>query len=95
MPNDHIGPVAAEMTRRLRAAFAPTRLDLHDDSDAHAGHAGHDGSGESHFSLVIESGAFAGLSRLQRQRRVYEALGELMQTTVHALQIKASAPGEP
>ncbi len=94
MPDEATGPVAAEITRRLRHALAPTRLALRDDSDQHAGHAGHDGSGESHFSLVIESPAFAGLSRVQRQRRIYEVLGELMTERVHALQIRASAPGE-
>ena len=60
----------------------------------HAGHAGHDGSGESHFSLTIESAAFAGLNRVQRQRLVYRAIGDLMDGKVHALQIQATAPGD-
>ena len=94
MTDETTGPVATEMTRRLETALAPTRLTLRNDSDQHAGHAGHDGSGESHFALVIESAAFAGLNRVQRQRRVYEALGDLMQAKVHALQIQALAPGE-
>ena len=94
MTDETTGPVAAEMTRRLEHALAPTRLTLRNDSDQHAGHAGHDGSGESHFSLVIESAAFEGLNRVQRQRRIYEALGDLMAAKVHALQIKAVAPGE-
>ncbi|MFK7739360.1 MAG: BolA family protein [Planctomycetota bacterium] len=87
------GPVATEMLRRLEAELAPTRLELRNDSDQHAGHAGHDGSGESHFALTIESEALAGLNRVQRQRRIYQALGELMDGKVHALQIKAAAPG--
>ena len=94
MPNETSGPVAAEMIRRLEAALAPTRLALRNDSDKHAGHSGHDGSGESHFSLDIESAAFEGLNRVQRQRRIYQALGELMDAPIHALQIKARAPGE-
>ena len=88
------GPVAREMIDRLTAALAPTRLDLDDQSARHIGHAGHDGRGESHFALVIESAAFAGLGRVARQRKVYAALGELMADRVHALTIRALAPGE-
>jgi BolA protein len=70
-------------------------LVITDDSDSHRGHAGHDGSGESHFTVELTSAAFAGLSRVARQRRVYAALGDLMAPGgVHALIIKASAPGE-
>ena len=88
------GPVATEMKQRLIAALAPTRLDLEDQSDHHVGHAGHDGRGESHFALTIESAAFTGLNRVARQRAVYAALGDLMRERVHALTIKAVAPGE-
>jgi BolA family transcriptional regulator, general stress-responsive regulator len=88
------GPIAREMIERLNAALNPTRLVLEDQSDSHVGHAGHDPRGESHFALNIESAAFAGLSRLERQRKVYAALGELMHERVHALTIKATAPGE-
>ena len=88
------GPVAAEIIRRITEALAPTRLTLHNDSDQHAGHAGHDGSGESHFSLVVESEAFAGVGRVQRQRLVFRAVGDLMDGKVHALQVRAVAPGE-
>ena len=88
------GPVAAEIDKRLRAALAPTRLEVINDSDKHRGHAGHDGSGESHFTVEIEAPAFAGLSRLERQRAVNRALGDLMRERVHALAIRASAPGE-
>ena len=84
-----MGPVAAEIDRRLRAALSPTRLDIVDDSDKHRGHAGHDARGESHFSVRIESPAFAGHGRLARQRLVYDALGELMRTRIHALSIDA------
>jgi BolA protein len=88
------GPVADEMIRRLDTALAPTRMELVNDSAKHRGHSGDDGSGESHFSLFIESAAFAGLGRVQRQRAVYAALGEIMTDKVHALSIKAVAPGE-
>ena len=88
------GPVAREMIERLTAALAPTRLDLDDQSARHVGHAGHDGRGESHFALMIESAAFTGLGRVARQRLVYAALGELMHERVHALTIRALAPGE-
>jgi BolA protein len=94
MPDPATGPVAREMIERLSAALAPTRLDLDDQSHQHIGHAGHDPRGESHFALVIESPAFAGLSRVERQRKVYAALGDLMRERVHALTIKATAPGE-
>jgi len=88
------GPVATEITRRLTAALAPSRLDVINDSARHRGHAGDDGSGESHFTVVIESAAFSGQSRLARQRLVNQALGDLMAGTVHALAIRATAPGE-
>ena len=88
------GPVAQQMIDRLTAALAPTLLDLDDQSDHHIGHAGHDSRGESHFALTIESAAFAGQNRVQRQRAVYAALGDLMKERVHALTIRAIAPGE-
>lgn len=88
------GSVAQEISRLLESAFAPTRLEVINDSAQHHGHAGHDGSGESHFTVEIESGAFAGVSRLERQRMVNRALGDIPGQRVHALAIKARAPGE-
>lgn len=88
------GPVAAEIEKRLRAALAPTRLAVINDSEKHRGHAGYDGSGESHFTVEIEAPAFAGKSRLDRQRAVNAALGDLLRERIHALAIRASAPGE-
>jgi BolA protein len=82
------------MIERLTAALSPSRIELEDQSRQHIGHAGHDPRGESHFALIIESSAFEGLNRVERQRKVYAALGELMRERVHALTIKASAPGE-
>jgi BolA protein len=88
------GPVAREMRAILEAAFAPTHLEIINDSAHHAGHMGDDHSGESHFTIVIESGAFAGVSRVMRQRMVNKALGDIPGQRVHALAIKASATGE-
>ncbi|MFK4873233.1 BolA family protein [Novosphingobium sp. ZW T3_23] len=88
------GPIAQEMRQLLEAAFAPTYLDVVNDSASHAGHMGDDGTGESHFTIDIESAAFAGVSRLQRQRLVNAALGDIPGQRVHALAIKARAPGE-
>jgi BolA protein len=94
MPDAATGPVARQMVERLTAALSPTRLELEDQSYQHVGHAGHDPRGESHFALIIESAAFTGLNRVERQRKIYAALGELMHERVHALTIKAKAPGE-
>ena len=88
------GPVAAEIETRLIAALSPLSLAVIDDSDKHAGHSGHDARGESHFTVEIESAAFAGQSRVARQRLVNTALSELLAERVHALAIKAKAPGE-
>ena len=86
------GPIAAEMRRRLEAALAPNVLALIDDSEQHRGHGGHNPAGESHFSLVIESAAFIGKSRVEKQRLVHAALGDLLDERVHALSITAREP---
>lgn len=88
------GRVQAEMEQLLSAAFCPARLEVINDSARHRGHSGDDGSGESHFTVIIESAAFAGKSRLERQRMVHRALGDIPGQRVHALAIRASAPGE-
>ena len=82
------------MLERLRRALQPTGLTLVDDSEQHRGHGGHNPAGESHFSLAIESPAFAGKSRIDRQRMVHAALGDLLHERVHALTIKATLPEE-
>lgn len=87
-------PIVTEIESLLQTAFAPTLLVVTNDSARHHGHAGDDGSGESHFTVEIESAAFAGVSRLERQRMVNRALGDLPGQRVHALAIKARAPGE-
>ena len=88
------GPVAAEITERLIEALGPSHLQVIDDSEKHRGHAGHDPRGESHFTVEIVSSRFAGMSRMERQRAVNAALAELLSERVHALAIKAKAPGE-
>lgn len=90
-----IGPVATEMLARLNSALSPTRVELIDDSEQHRGHGGYNPAGESHFSLRIESPVFSGRNRVERQRMIYAALGDLMDERVHALAIRATAPGEP
>lgn len=86
--------VQQEMEALLQQAFTPVRLEVINDSARHHGHAGDDGSGESHFTVIIESAAFASMSRLERQRMVNRVLGDIPGQRVHALAIKAVAPGE-
>ena len=76
--------VKDEIEARLTAAFAPERLEVVNESHRHAGHSGDDGSGESHFKIVIRATAFAPLSRVARHRAVHQALGDLNQR-VHAI----------
>ncbi len=77
----------------LDSGLHPEALEIEDESHLHAGHAGaRDGRG--HFRVTIVSEAFTGLRPLQRHRRIYEALGELMQTDIHALSIQAYTPDE-
>ena len=80
--------IESEIRQRLEAAFAPSRLDVVNESHRHAGHAGDDGSGESHFAVMIRADALAPLSRVARHRAVHKALGDLT-TRVHALAIDA------
>ena len=86
--------VADRIRSKLETAFAPVRLSVVDDSERHKGHAGHRPEGETHFNVEIVSAAFAGLSRVERQRRVYAALAEELAGPVHALSIVARSPGE-
>lgn len=87
-------PLAQIITARLTAALDPTHLLVTNDSHLHAGHLGDDGTGESHFSVEVVSPAFAGLSRVARQRLVNQALADLLRTRIHALAIRARAPGD-
>ena len=88
------GPLQQEIETILEREFHPARLEVINDSARHHGHAGDDGSGESHFTVVIESAAFTGKSRLERQRLVNRALGDIPGERVHALAIRAVAPEE-
>lgn len=89
--NDKAPERLVEMRRRLEQALEPERLDIQDDSAQHAGHPGA-ASGQGHFTIQIESAAFEGKSRIERHRMVYAALGEMMQTDIHALSIQARTP---
>ena len=86
------GGVADTLRERL-APLAPTLVDIHDDTAAHAGHAGA-AAGGGHFYLVIVSKAFSGQSRLARHRAVLERVGDLIPHPVHALAIQAYTPEE-
>jgi BolA protein len=87
--------VANELRRRLEAALQPERIGIEDQSAQHAGHAGARPQGETHFRVVVVSEAFAGRSRVERQRLVYAAAANLLRTDIHALSVVALAPGEP
>jgi len=82
------------ITQKLTEAFAPTRLDVVDESHQHVGHAGHRPGGETHYRLYIVSEAFRGKTRLERHRMINETLSGELQGGVHALAIHASAPEE-
>jgi BolA family transcriptional regulator, general stress-responsive regulator len=83
------------MREKLMIALRPTRLDVVNESHLHAGHASSPGTGESHFRLLIVAPAFTGKSRIERHRIVNDVVREELQDGVHALAIKALAPGEP
>jgi BolA protein len=87
-------PVADAIRQRLTAALTPSRLDLIDQSAAHAGHAGARPEGETHFRVLIVAATFAGKSQIERERMVFAALGDLMRTDIHALSIAALSPSE-
>lgn len=80
----------AEIRGKLEAAFAPERLEVINQSALHAGHAGDDGSGESHWKVVIRAGAFEGQSRVARHRAVHAALGPEIIGRIHALALDVS-----
>ena len=89
-----MGDVVDGLRERLTAAFEPSRLEIIDESGKHAGHAGARPEGETHFTVEIESAAFEGLSRVARQRLVNQAVAEQFAAGLHALSIRARAPGE-
>jgi BolA protein len=89
-----MGPISDAIRSKLSDAFQPTRLEVEDDSARHRGHAGAREGGESHFNVLIISAAFSGASHVARQRMVYRALAEELAGPVHALSVRALAPGE-
>ena len=89
-----MGAIFETIRHKLTEAFQPVRLEVEDDSARHHGHAGATPGGESHFNVVIESAAFAGTAKVARQRMVYHALADELAGPVHALSVKALAPGE-
>ncbi|MGH7015882.1 MAG: BolA family protein [Caulobacteraceae bacterium] len=89
-----VASLSARMEEKLRGALAPESLEIIDDSLRHAGHAGAREGGESHFDIKIVSAAFAGKSRIERQRLVHRLLAEEIAGGVHALALTTLAPGE-
>ena len=87
-------PLSDEIHARLTKALAPVVLHVINTSHHHAGHMGDDGSGETHWTVVVASDRFTGLSRIERQRLVNTTLADLLATRIHALEIRARAPGE-
>lgn len=81
-----------DLLRERLATLEPTQLEIRDDSALHAGHTGNSGGG--HYSVIIESSHFAGKSTIIRHRLVYQAVGDLIPSGIHALSIRALAPGE-
>ena len=86
--------VADTIRRKLTERFAPTRLEVEDQSHLHAGHAGARPGGETHFAVTIVSAAFTGQSGVARQRLVYETLARELADRVHALSLTTLAPNE-
>jgi BolA protein len=82
------------ITKKLTEAFAPENLDVIDESHLHEGHAGHRPGGETHFRIYIVSRAFEGKSRIDRHRMINQVLADELNGGVHALALKAQAPGE-
>ena len=89
-----MGAIAEVIRDKLTNAFKPSRLEVEDDSARHHGHAGAREGGESHFNVLIEAEAFAGRPKVARQRMVYQTLAEELAGPVHALSVRAVAPGE-
>lgn len=86
--------VSAQLRHALEAALQPQRIEIVDESAQHHGHAGARPEGETHFRLLVVSGAFAGRSRIERQRMVHAAAAALLRERIHALSIRALTPEE-
>lgn len=86
--------IADLIKQKIIENLAPQQLEIINESDKHIGHAGHDGSGQSHFKLIVVSKKFLGLNRIQRQRLVYGFLAEEFSSGLHALSLKTYTPEE-
>jgi BolA protein len=86
--------VASTIETKLAAALRPVRITVVDESELHKGHAGHRPGGESHFRVEIVAAGFEGLSRVDRQRRVYEILSDEFTAGMHALALTTLTPAE-
>ncbi|MHA1537235.1 MAG: BolA family protein [Alphaproteobacteria bacterium] len=86
--------VAETIEKKLKEAFAPSRLEVEDQSHLHAGHAGAREGGQSHFAVEIVAEAFAGHSRLERQRMINAVLAEELAGPIHALSLNVRTPSE-
>ena len=91
---DPPGPVAKKLRERLELAFAPQALEIEDESSRHSGHLGAREGGESHFRVRIVSAAFVGLTRVERQRRVYAVVADEIDAGLHALTLTTLTPEE-
>ena len=91
---DPSGPVAKKLREKLEWAFAPQALAIEDESSRHSGHSGAREGGESHFRIRIVSSAFIGLTRVERQRRVYAVVADEMDAGLHALALTTLTPEE-
>lgn len=78
-------PIVDEIRHSLTATFAPTRLEIVDDSESHRGHGGWRDGGETHFNVAIRAPAFAPMSRIDRHRAIHKALGADLVARIHAL----------
>jgi len=88
-------PITIEIEKRLQTQLSPVKLEIIDDSAKHAGHAGaRENPGAGHYKVLICSSSFAGKNKIQRHRMVYEAIGSLMHTSIHALQLETKSPDE-
>ena len=83
----------AEIRTRLEAELSPQSLQVDDEGHMHVGHEGAKG-GLGHFRVLVVSDKFQGLSPIKRHRLIYQAMGDLMQTDIHALAIEAFTPDE-
>lgn len=82
------------MREKLMIGLSPSRLDIVNESELHAGHRSSPGTGESHFRILVVSDAFAGKTRIDRHRIVNELLADELAGRIHALALKTYAPGE-